>query len=70
MTAVSVQRNASLALGSAGVADRIRLGRPAQASTWDRVAEFLQIIQTTGVEALVGMTVPLACWGHSMTVAR
>ena len=26
---------------------------PAQASTWDRVAEFLQIIQTTGVEALV-----------------
>ena len=31
---------------------------PAQASTWNRIAEFTQIIQTTGVEALVANDCP------------
>lgn len=36
---------------------------PAQASSWDRVAEFLQIIQTTGVEALVANDCPAGLLG-------
>ena len=54
------------------------LAAPVQAKTWNRIAEFLQLIQTTGVEAFVandcpsgllgvfhdGRQVILLCWNN------
>ena len=45
---------------------------PVQATTWNRIAQFLQMIETTGVEAfpLLPMTAPLDYLGRFMTVDR
>ena len=39
------------------------LAAPVQATTWNRIAEFLQLIQTTGVEAFVANDCPSGLFG-------
>ena len=39
------------------------LAAPVQATTWNRIAEFLQLIQTTGVEAFVANDCPSGLLG-------
>ena len=45
-------------------------GSAVQASTWDRIANYLRLLQRGGVKALVAPTALWACLGPSMRASR